>query len=285
MLAPNKAFVQPAVEALSVCKTYSNGTQALAPTDFTLMPGEFVSLIGPSGCGKSTLLKLVAGLLEPTDGRLQWWRGASLPGSRDMHGAQAGKRLAFVFQEATLMPWASVEANVRLPLDLHHVPRDEAEERVGKALARVGLSRYAAHRPRELSGGMQMRVSIARALVTDPDLLLMDEPFGALDEITRNRLDEDLRQLWAERGLSVMFVTHSVYEAAFLSSRVVVMAARPGRIFKEMAIPYEGPRDAHYRACAAFADASRALSDMLLQASLASGPDQLEDTPLTPAEV
>jgi len=268
MLAPNPVFAQPAVEALSVCKTYRNGTQALAPTDFTLMPGEFVSLIGPSGCGKSTLLKLVAGLLEPSDGRLRWAAGRGQ--------GQAPKRLSFVFQEATLMPWATVEANVRLPLELHHVPRDEACDRVARALARVGLSRYARHRPRELSGGMQMRVSIARALVTDPDLLLMDEPFGALDEITRNRLDEDLRQLWAERGLSIVFVTHSVYEAAFLSSRVVVMAARPGRVFSQMEIVHDGPRDAHYRACDAFADTTRALSDELLKASLASGTDQPE---------
>jgi NitT/TauT family transport system ATP-binding protein len=263
----------PAVEALSVCKTYRNGTQALAPTDFTLMPGEFVSLIGPSGCGKSTLLKLVAGLIEPSDGRLQWWRQPTL-----LQGAQApsGRRLAFVFQEATLMPWSSVEANVRLPLDLQKVPKDEAEVRVAQALAKVGLSRYARHQPRELSGGMQMRVSIARALVTDPDLLLMDEPFGALDEITRNKLDEDLRQLWAEKGLSVVFVTHSVYEAAFLSSRVVVMAARPGRVFQEVTLHQDAPRDAAFRASPAFATTCRELSDLLLQASLVSGSDQLE---------
>ena len=271
-MSPNKAFAHPVVEALSICKTYRNGTQALAPTDFTLQPGDFVSLIGPSGCGKSTLLKLVAGLLEPSDGRLLWWR------ERSLAQTSSGKRLAFVFQEATLMPWATVEANVRLPLDLHHVPRDEACERVARALARVGLSRYARHRPRELSGGMQMRVSIARALVTDPDLLLMDEPFGALDEITRNRLDEDLRQLWVERGLSIMFVTHSVYEAAFLSNRVVVMAARPGRIFSEMAIDHQGPRDAHYRVSDTFSHAIRALSDELLKASLAASADPL-DTP------
>lgn len=273
MLAPNPAFITPVVEALSVCKTYRNGTQALAPTDFTLMPGEFVSLIGPSGCGKSTLLKLVAGLIEPSDGRLQWWRQPAL-----LQGAQApaGRRLAFVFQEATLMPWSSVEANVRLPLDLQKVPKDEAEVRVAQALQRVGLSRYARHRPRELSGGMQMRVSIARALVTEPDLLLMDEPFGALDEITRNKLDEDLRQLWAEKGLSVVFVTHSVYEAAFLSSRVVVMAARPGRMFHEVSLDQAGPRDAAFRASPAFATTCRELSDLLLQASLVSGSDQLE---------
>ena len=273
MLAPNPAFITPVVEALSVCKTYRNGTQALAPTDFTLTPGEFVSLIGPSGCGKSTLLKLVAGLIEPSDGRLQWWRqGALLQGAQ----APAGRRLAFVFQEATLMPWSSVEANVRLPLELQKVPRDEAEVRVAQALAKVGLSRYARHKPRELSGGMQMRVSIARALVTDPDLLLMDEPFGALDEITRNKLDEDLRQLWAEKGLSVVFVTHSVYEAAFLSSRVVVMAARPGRVFQQVSLDQAMPRDAAFRASPEFATTCRELSDLLLQASLVSGSDQLE---------
>ena len=273
MLAPNPAFLTPVVEALSVCKTYRNGTQALAPTDFTLMPGELVSLIGPSGCGKSTLLKLVAGLIEPSDGRLQWWRqGALLQGAQ----APAGRRLAFVFQEATLMPWASVEANVRLPLDLQKVPKDEAEVRVAQALQRVGLARHARHRPRELSGGMQMRVSIARALVTEPDLLLMDEPFGALDEITRNKLDEDLRQLWADKGLSVMFVTHSVYEAAFLSSRVVVMAARPGRVFHEAPLNHAGPRDADFRASPDFTATCRELSDLLLQASLVSGSDQLE---------
>jgi NitT/TauT family transport system ATP-binding protein len=268
----NAADAPPAVEALSVCKTYRNGTQALAPTDFRLMPGEFVSLIGPSGCGKSTLLKLVAGLLEPSDGRLQWWRQPRLQAG----AGRPGQRLAFVFQEATLMPWSTVEANVRLPLDLQQVPRDEAEARVRQALARVGLARHARYRPRELSGGMQMRVSIARALVTEPDLLLMDEPFGALDEITRNRLDEDLRQLWAERGLSVMFVTHSVYEAAFLSSRVVVMAARPGRIVEDVRLDDASPRDAAFRASSAFADTCRTLSDRLLHASLISGADQLE---------
>lgn len=273
MLAPNRNHAVPVVEALSACKTYGNGTQALAPTDFTLMPGEFVSLIGPSGCGKSTLLKLVAGLLSPTDGRLRWWRG----------GAEAldepGRRLTFVFQEATLMPWARVADNVRLPLDLHHVPRVDADDRVAAALSRVGLSRYARHFPRELSGGMQMRVSIARALVTEPDLLLMDEPFGALDEITRNRLDDDLRRLWSERGLTALFVTHSVYEAAFLSTRVVVMAARQGRIFQEITIDHDGPRDAPFRASPAFAEICRTLSDALLQASLASGPDQFEVEP------
>ena len=270
MLAPNRNHAVPVVEALSAHKTYGNGTQALAPTDFTLMPGQFVSLIGPSGCGKSTLLKLVAGLLSPTDGRLRWWRcGAEALG-------EPGRRLAFVFQEATLMPWARVAENVRLPLDLHHVPRGEADGRVAAALARVGLSRYARHFPRELSGGMQMRVSIARALVTEPDLLLMDEPFGALDEITRNRLDDDLRRLWSERGLTALFVTHSVYEAAFLSTRVVVMAARPGRVFREITIDHDGPRDAQFRASPAFAEICRTLSDALLQASLASGPDQFE---------
>ena len=179
----------PAVEVLSAEKTYPNGTQALLPVDLTIEEGEFVTLLGPSGCGKSTLLKMVAGLLEPTDGRLHLWRKpvAQLD--------ESGKKMAFVFQSPTLMPWASVQTNVRLPLDLAGVPRTEADARVTEALALVGLSKFANALPRALSGGMQMRVSIARGLVTQPDLLLMDEPFGALDEITRHKLDADLLDL------------------------------------------------------------------------------------------
>ena len=182
----------PCVDVLSAYKTYGNGTQALAPVSLRVHTGEFVSLIGPSGCGKSTLLKMMAGLLTPTDGRIRWWRSGF-----DAVG-QPGRQLAFVFQEATLMPWCRVAANVRLPLDLAGVAVSESTPRVQAALERVGLGPYAQRFPRELSGGMQMRVSIARALVTQPNLLLMDEPFGALDEITRNRLDEDMRQLCIE---------------------------------------------------------------------------------------
>jgi NitT/TauT family transport system ATP-binding protein len=253
----------PAVEALSVSKTYPNGTHALQPVDLTVQEGEFLTLLGPSGCGKSTLLKMVAGLLEPSDGRLLLWRKplAQLEAS--------GHRLSFVFQDATLMPWARVQANVRLPLDLAGVPRDEADARVAEVLKLVGLQQFAHARPRELSGGMQMRVSIARGLVTRPTLLLMDEPFGALDEITRNRLDADLLDLWREKKLTVMFVTHSIAEAVYLSTRVVVMAARPGRVVEDLAIDAPYPRDAHFRTSAVFTAHARHLQDSLLRASVA----------------
>jgi NitT/TauT family transport system ATP-binding protein len=177
----------PAIEVLSAHKTYPNGTVALQPVDLSVAEGEFVTLLGPSGCGKSTLLKMVAGLLEPTDGRLLLWRKpvAQLEAS--------GRKMAFVFQSPTLMPWASVQANVRLPLELAGVSRSEADARVADALALVGLAKFARALPRNLSGGMQMRVSIARGLVVQPQLLLMDEPFGALDEITRHKLDADPR--------------------------------------------------------------------------------------------
>jgi len=251
----------PAVEVLSAEKTYPNGTQALLPVNLTVQEGEFVTLLGPSGCGKSTLLKMVAGLLAPSDGRLLLWRKpvADLESS--------GRRLSFVFQEATLMPWARVLANVRLPLDLAGVSVAQAEPRVRSALLGVGLEKFEAALPRELSGGMQMRVSIARGLVTDPQLLLMDEPFGALDEITRNRLDSDLLRLWLARKLTVMFVTHSIYEAVFLSQRVVVMAARPGRIVDEVLIDEPYPRSADFRVSTAFSHYAKRLQDALLLAS------------------
>ena len=251
----------PAVEVLSVEKTYPNGTQALLPVNLTVQEGEFITLLGPSGCGKSTLLKMVAGLLAPSDGRLLLWRKPV------QQIESTGHRLSFVFQEATLMPWASVMANVRLPLDLAGVPRAQAEARVREALKMVGLEKFETNLPRELSGGMQMRVSIARGLVTEPTLLLMDEPFGALDEITRNRLDSDLLGLWQARKLTVIFVTHSIYEAVYLSNRVVVMAARPGRIVDEVVIDEPYPRSADFRVSTAFSQYAKRLQDSLLRAS------------------
>jgi NitT/TauT family transport system ATP-binding protein len=254
----------PVVELRSAEKVFPDGVRGLSPVSLAIRPGEFVSLIGPSGCGKSTLLKLIAHLYEPSDGRISWWRAGF-----DRVG-EPGRRLAFVFQEPTLMPWASVAANVRLPLDLAGDRGPDAQARVDAALAQVELGARGTAYPSQLSGGMRMRVSIARALVTNPDLLLMDEPFGALDEFTRNRLDEDLLALSWERRLTTVFVTHSIYEAVFLASRVVVMAANPGRIFAEYVIDEPQPRGEAFRLSDRFAARCRDLSKLLNDASLAS---------------
>ena len=242
-------------------KTYPNGTHALDAASMSIRRGEFVSLLGPSGCGKSTLLKMFAGLETASSGRLEWC---------DEHGraqTSPGRSMAMVFQEATLMPWARVAENARLPLDLARVPRAVSEARVREALQLVGLEQFANVYPRELSGGMQMRASIARALATEPRVLLMDEPFGALDEFTRNRLDSDLQRLWKARGFTVVFVTHSIYEAVFLSSRVIVMAARPGRVIAD--VPIDGPelRDDGFRVSAPFIEYCRILSEHLARAN------------------
>ena len=262
-LAPPAALAHatPAVEILSAEKTYPNGTQALLPVDLSIAEGEFITLLGPSGCGKSTLLKMVAGMLEPTDGRLLVWRKPV------QQVDESGRKMAFVFQAPTLMPWASVQTNVRLPLDLAGVPRQEADARVTEALALVGLDKFAGALPRALSGGMQMRVSIARGLVTQPDLLLMDEPFGALDEITRHKLDADLLDLWRKKKLTVIFVTHSIHEAVFLSSRVIMMAARPGRVVEQFTIDEPYPRTPDFMVSPQFSRYAKQLQDSLLRAS------------------
>ena len=249
------------IEVVSAGKVFANGTRTLRRIDLTVHDGEFVTLIGPSGCGKSTLLRIVAGLSEPSEGRLRWWgEGFHAVGA-------AGRKLFFVFQDPTLMPWARLRRNVRLPLDLAHVGRGEADRRVTEALDRVRLSAFERHFPRQLSGGMQMRASIARALVTQPDLLLMDEPFGALDEITRNALDAELLGLCSERSLTVLFVTHSIYEAVFLSTRVLVMAARPGHIVREVRIHEPYPRQERFRVTPRFTEYCAELSEALAQAS------------------
>ncbi len=201
--------------------------QALRDVSLAIDAGEFVALLGPSGCGKSTLLRLIAGLDRPDSGHLTW----------DADQQPKPGEIGFVFQDATLLPWASAADNVLLPLRLTGVPRSQAMPQVHAALHRVGLGGFEAARPRQLSGGMRMRVSIARALVTRPLLLLMDEPFAALDEFTRHRLQEDLLALWQDLGCTVVFVTHSIYEAAFLARRIVLMTPRPGRIDQEIVSP------------------------------------------------
>ena len=257
--------MEPIVAIRGVTKRFPNGTQALAPVDLDVNEREFVTLLGPSGCGKTTLLNLIAGLAAPSSGSIEWWGGP--------FGATgvAGRKLAFVFQSPTLMPWARVDANVRLPLDLARVDQASADRAVAHALDLVGLSGFARHFPRELSGGMQMRVSIARALVTGPDLLLMDEPFGALDEFTRQRLDDELLRLWAEERLTVVFVTHSIAEAVFLSTRVAVMAARPGRVLDTLSIGEPYPRSDAFRVSTAFAHHAQRLSHQVAEAGAAEG--------------
>ena len=245
------------LQAQGVEKTYPNGTHALDRADVTIRRGEFVSLLGPSGCGKSTLLKMFAGLEQPSAGQIR----------RPLEERSGGAGMAMVFQEATLMPWARVTDNARLPLDLAGMPRAQSEPRVAEALELVGLGQFGHCYPRELSGGMQMRASIARALAVRPEVLLMDEPFGALDEFTRNRLDGDLHRLWEDRGFTVVFVTHSIYEAVFLSSRVVVMAARPGRVIADVEIEAPPHRDEAFRVSSPFIDYCRILSEHLARAN------------------
>jgi NitT/TauT family transport system ATP-binding protein len=246
-----------AVSLRGATKTYDSGVVALGPIDLDVRKSEFVSLLGPSGCGKSTALRLIAGLSAPTSGTVRVSKRA----------AQAAHSIGFVFQEPTLMPWTSVRENVRLPLKLARVPRDKADARVGEALAQVGLSEFAGAYPRELSGGMKMRVSLARALVTDPDILLMDEPFAALDEITRFKLNNDLLALWRDLHKTVIFVTHSVFESVYLSQRVIVMTPRPGRLAAEFRIDAVEPRSDEFRTSVEYAAHCRAVSVALARAS------------------
>lgn len=258
MVELNGASDKPMLMAAGVEKIYPNGTHALQRLNLNIARGEIVSLLGPSGCGKSTLLKMFADIEQPTAGQIRW------NGKRDM---QSQCRMAMVFQEATLMPWANVEDNVRLPLDLRGTAKKQSTEKVQAALQAVGLDKFAKSYPRELSGGMQMRVSLARALVTEPNLLLMDEPFGALDEFTRHKLDSDIRKLWSERDLTVVFVTHSIYEAVYLSSRVIVMEARPSRVVADISIDAPDCRDETFRTSENFIKQCAQLSSLLEQAS------------------
>jgi NitT/TauT family transport system ATP-binding protein len=251
---------RPLLRLAGIGKTFASGTMALAGVDLTILPGEFVSLLGPSGCGKSTLLKLIAGLAAPTSGTIDW------PQSIYDADGTPEPALGFVFQEPTLLPWRTAAENVRLPLLLSGVSEQDARDRVSEALAQVGLSAFADQHPRQLSGGMKMRVSIARALVTRPKILLMDEPFAALDEITRIKLNDELLELFAGQKLTVIFVTHSVYESVYLSSRIVVISSRPGRIAAD--IPVEGnlPRTEEYRTSTLYNERCRLVSAALRRA-------------------
>jgi NitT/TauT family transport system ATP-binding protein len=252
---------QPVLISLQhVHKTFDSGLQALADVSLAVRGGEFVALLGPSGCGKSTVLRLAAGLDAPSVGTV------AAP-ALAVGGASA---TAFVFQEPTLMPWATVFDNVWLPLRLQGQSRRLAAPAVRAVLARVGLADFEAAHPAQLSGGMKMRASIARALVTQPQVLLMDEPFAALDDITRQALNADLLQWWSGAGsMAALFVTHSVAEAVFLSQRVLVMAARPGRVVAELAIAEPYPRAPGFRHRPAFSDACRQLGDALAEAHAA----------------
>lgn len=227
--------IAPTVVLDRVSKVYPSGTIALEDVNLSVRQGEFLSLVGPSGCGKSTVLGLIAGLTNPTQGDVQW----RLPDQR--------QELAFVFQEASLLPWGTVEDNIRLPLKLMGQSKKQSQQAVAEVIALVGLGGFEGAFPRQLSGGMKMRVSIARAIVTQPKVLLMDEPFGALDEITRNRLNEDLMNLWRQKRWTVVFVTHNIYEAVYLSTRVAVMGVNPGRLMTELAIDTPYPRTEAFR--------------------------------------
>jgi NitT/TauT family transport system ATP-binding protein len=225
-----------------VDKRYANGVLALRDVSLAVGPHEFVSLLGPSGCGKSSVLRLVAGLDRATSGSV----------SAPALDPRATADTACVFQDATLMPWASVFDNVWLPLRIAGQSRAQAAPRVESVLRSVGLADFAQAHPAELSGGMKMRASIARALVAQPRVLLMDEPFAALDEFTRQKLNDDLLQWWQASTLAVLFVTHSIYEAVYLSQRVLVMGARPGRVVDEVVVDEPYPRSAGFRRSARF---------------------------------
>ncbi len=255
---------RPLVSLKGISKTFSNGTVAIRDLDLDVAEGQFVSLLGPSGCGKSTVLRIIAGLGDPTAGTVDW------PSADHDIAGRPEREIGFVFQEPTLMPWATAFNNVWLPLRLRGVSKAAAQDRVREALAMVGLEKFAGAYPRELSGGMKMRVSIARALITRPKLLLMDEPFAALDEITRFKLNDDLLHLWQTFGWTVVFVTHSVFESVYLSNRIVVMAARPGRVHADIAVDAPYPRDEDFRTSAAYNAYCRMTSDALHEAILST---------------
>jgi len=230
-----------------VGKTFPDGTQALTDVDLAVAPGEFVTVVGPSGCGKSTLLKIASGLTSASAGTVE----------------TSADRLGYVFQDATLLPWRTVQKNVELLAELHGVPKAERAESARRAIELVGLQGFIAHRPGQLSGGMRMRVSLARSLTLSPEVFLFDEPFGALDEITRDRLNDELLRLFADQQFAALFITHSVSEAVYLSTRVVVMSGRPGRLVEHFDVPFAYPRAPELRFTPEFAALAGAVSASL----------------------
>jgi NitT/TauT family transport system ATP-binding protein len=244
----------PEIALEGVSKRFRNAAVALEEISLIVERGEFVTFLGPSGCGKSTLLKLVSGLSPVTTGTVR---------VNGMTPENARELVSFIFQDATLLPWRTVEANVGLGMELEHAARSARQERVAHMLELVGLSHVAKRYPRQLSGGMKMRASIARALVSRPRILLMDEPFAALDEMTRDRLNEELLRLYNEQKWTVLFVTHSVAEAVFLSTRVVILAAHPGRVTHEIAIDLPWPRTAETRESKAYEEQVTRVSRLL----------------------
>ncbi len=244
----------PLLRMNHVDKVFNGNIVALRDMTLDVNQGDFISLLGPSGCGKSTALRVIADLLHPTRGKVEW------------EGAHGLGDLGVVFQEPTLMPWATVAQNVWLPYRLRGNSYSSVRDEVRESLRLVGLENFLDAYPRELSGGMKMRVSIARAMVTNPRLILMDEPFAALDEITRHKLNNDLLKLKAKIGCTVIFVTHSVFESVFLSDRIIVMAARPGRVLREVQVDAPYPRDEDFRTSAGYAAHTRAASEALKEA-------------------
>jgi NitT/TauT family transport system ATP-binding protein len=238
---------QPVISLARVGKRFPDGTEALAGIDLSVAPGQFVSVVGPSGCGKSTMLRIAAGLTDSTDGAVS---------VRTDH-------IGYVFQDPTLLPWRSVQSNVELLGELRRLPRDERRRRADEAIKLVGLGEFAQHRPRTLSGGMRMRVSLARSLTLQPELFLLDEPFGTLDEITRERLNDELLQLFLTQRFAALFVTHSVTEAVYLSTQVIVLSRRPGRVLGAFEVPFDYPRGPELRFDPQFAKVAARVSACL----------------------
>jgi NitT/TauT family transport system ATP-binding protein len=237
----------PALRFNGVSMVFPDGTHALAENTFDVAAGEFVTVVGPSGCGKSTLLRIASGLNEPTTGTVSVDRS----------------KLGYVFQDATLLQWRNVQRNVELLAELEGMNKAERQRRAAENIALVGLSGFEKKYPKQLSGGMKMRASLARSLVLDPQVFLFDEPFGAVDEITRERLNEEIISLFERRRFAGLFITHSISEAVFLSTRILVMSARPGRIVGEFAVPFEYPRSPDLRFDPAFAELSGEISHAL----------------------